>query len=114
MKLWRWQKGRQESAIYDKFTLWYFRIWKLGFDCYLLRFKLKTHVEFHTDVVPNGQHWRLNVNLKGSNVLTLAHYSNIVLYFNKKAILFRPDIIPHSFIVRTPTIQLSFGFVKFK
>ena len=31
-KIWKWSEGRQESCVYFKFPLWYFRILNLGFE----------------------------------------------------------------------------------
>lgn len=109
MKLWKWQKGRQEGTEYQKFPLWYFKIWKWGFDAYILKYEPKTILKLHTDPVKDGKHWRLNIKLKGSSYFyrkDRGHNTKIVNFF-------RPDIIPHELTVITKTYKLSFGFVKF-
>lgn len=109
MILFRWQKGRQESAQYYKFPLWYFKILKLGFDAYILKFPAKTIIKSHTDIVPNGKHYRLNILLKGSNLFMKEKQ----LFYKKRFVFFRPDIEVHKMQTKKGCIILSFGFVKY-
>lgn len=66
MKNWlRWQKGRQASG-YDKMLLATARLpfaWLQGFDVYVLRFPVGSHIPAHKDVVDSGKHYRLNIIL---------------------------------------------------
>lgn len=119
--LWQWVKGRQEQTEYYKFTLWFFKIWKFGFDAYLLKYKAFTNLPIHTDPVKNGKHWRLNINLKGNSLFYIE--SKTACYFKKegtyykildqKINLFRADLKKHYLKVFSNTTKLSLGFVKF-
>lgn len=111
MKLWRWQKGRQEGCEYKKFPLWYFKVGKWGFDGYILRYQPMTRLPYHKDPV-DGKHWRLNISLWGQSVFVMEKegaYSPIFRRF----IFFRPDIHYHSLNTLSTTYKLSMGFVKF-
>lgn len=113
MKLWQWQQGRQKETNYMKFPLWSFRIWKLGFDGYILKYPEPTVLSWHKDPVKGGKHWRMNMTLKGRS--SFGQIINTRPVQSSKVInLFRADKIFHSLIVHTPTIKLSLGFVKFK
>ena len=112
MKLWKWQLGRQMGATYFKFPLWYFKIWKWGFDAYILKYKAVTILPKHKDPV-DGKHWRLNIGWGVAN-LVCNEYKGFYYRIGKLTIIFfRPDIIEHSLYVFENTIKLSFGFVKF-
>ena len=109
MKIWKWQEGRQKDTTYKKFPLWYFRIWKWGFDAYILRYQPDTYLKLHVDRVDNGKHWRLNIKLVGKASF-FCHGTGII---NRRFVFFRPDLYLHSLYAYTKTIKLSFGFVKF-
>lgn len=109
MKLWKWYKGRQEGIEYYKFPLWHFRIWKWGFDAYILHYRQAGTLPWHKDVVEKANHHRLNIKLWGTSAF---FYGRRVVH--KRFIYFRPDKYIHSLWVKSPTIKLSFGFVKFK
>lgn len=108
MKLWRWSIGRQKNCSYQKFPLWYFRIWRYGFDAYILKYEDDTFLPLHRDPV-EGKHWRLNIKLKGNSVFFVENEGSST----RKVVFFRPDLYLHSLTVHTKTIKLSFGFVKF-
>lgn len=91
-----------------KMCLYSFKIWKLGFDCYILKYEADTLLPLHRDPI-NGQHWRLNIRLWGDcRFFTQNSGSSF-----SRVVLFRPDLYLHSQFVYTPTVKLSFGFVKF-
>jgi 5'-nucleotidase len=110
-ELWKWMNGRQLGCSYEKFCLWSFRIWKWGFDSYILRYKANTDLPWHLDPI-DGKHYRLNIKLKGRAYFLVKGISRKV--WHDKFILFRPDLYEHSLIILTPTLKLSFGFAKFK
>jgi hypothetical protein len=112
MKLWKWLPGRQGRCDYKKFCLWYFRIGKWGFDAYILKYQPLTDLPYHKDPIPDGKHWRLNVKLWGISVFVMEK-SGVYKPVWKRFILFRPDLHYHGLTVRSTTVKLSFGFVKF-
>jgi hypothetical protein len=111
--MWKWEKGRQEETEYNKFCLWSFRIWKWGFDAYILKYAPNTRLKWHVDPVKNSRHWRTNLTLKGFASFfikidgrTYGGWSN--------AGWFRPDIQEHMLVTYSESCtKLSFGFVKF-
>lgn len=110
MKLWKWQSGRQQEVTYHKFPLWYFRIWKFGFDAYILKYEPNTLLPLHKDPIINGKHWRLNIKLKGTAIFLCLKY----IFKTDNITLFRPDKYEHMLIIfNNKCIKLSFGFVKF-
>lgn len=113
MKLWKWQQGRQKSTEYKKFPLWYFRIGKWGFDAYILKYEPNTVLDWHTDPVKGGKHWRLNIKLWGNSNFKIAKATGIDIT-NQTINLFRADCYSHSLVVFTKTYKLSLGFVKFE
>jgi hypothetical protein len=113
MKLGQWQNGRQHGCEYKKFPLWYFKIWKFGFDCYILKYNSNQTLPGHKDPIKDGKHWRLNVGYGVSNFVCEK------LIFGKKLgkftiFLFRPDLYEHSLHVFEKTTKLSFGFAKYQ
>lgn len=113
-KLWRWQDGRQSDTKYRKFTLWYFRIWKWGFDAYILKYSPNTELKWHTDPIPNAEHWRKNIKIKGLAVFFRKHNNTMTAYVKRNSPTFRPDIEEHMLMVYNKgCIKLSFGFVRF-
>lgn len=111
--MWKWNKGRQQGTQYKKLQLWSFKIWKFGFDAFILHYPLPTLLGWHRDPVENGRHWRMNIRLKGLASFFMQKDDKEV-YVDSMIILFRPDIYPHMLRVYTPTWKLSFGFVIFK
>ena len=109
MKLWEWQKGRQDGTNYKKFPLWYFRIGNWGFDGYVLSYQQDTKLKLHRDLVEDGKHWRLNIKLWGNT----SYFQGNAGYIKDKFVFFRPDLYLHSLYCYTKTVKLSFGFVKF-
>lgn len=111
MKLWQWQDGRQMGTRYKKFPLWYFRIWKWGFDAYILKYEADTVLHPHRDPVA-GRHYRVNIGWGNANF-----YCEKMILAEKlgrlSVYLFRPDLYVHSLFVHDKTTKLSFGFVKF-
>jgi hypothetical protein len=110
MELWKWQKGRQKQTEYEKFPLWYFRIWKFGFDGYILRYQRGTSLNLHRDPIEGGKHWRLNIKLYGDAMFFQENRGTLK---RSRIVLFRPDLHLHSLYTYTKTLKLSFGFVKF-
>lgn len=109
MKLWTWEQGRIQFTTYFRFTLWYFRVGKWGFDAYLLKYPKADILPYHIDEVKGGKHYRMNIRLKGEAKFFLA--GKVI---HKRIICFRPDKYIHSLWINSPTLKLSFGFVKFK
>jgi hypothetical protein len=113
MKLWQWQIGRQQDCEYQKFPLWYFKLWKFGFDAYILKYQSNQVLPKHRDQVSNGEHWRLNIGYG------VARFICEKLIFGKRIgkitiYLFRPDLYEHSLHVFEKTTKISFGFAKYK
>ena len=109
MKLWSWQNGRQSNCEYKKFPLWYFKIWKFGFDGYILKYEGNQVLPTHKDPIKNGKHYRLNIGWGFANFVC----DKII--FGKRIgkltiFLFRPDLYEHSLYVFEKTTKLSFGF----
>lgn len=109
MKFWKWQSGRQDNVTYEKFPVWSFKVFNHGFDFYILRYQPNTILPKHKDPVKNGKHWRLNIKLKGNAIFFSEDRGETFQRIN----WFRPDLYEHSLNVKTKTIKLSFGFVKF-
>lgn len=77
MKNWlRWQKGRQASG-YDKMLLATARLpfaWLQGFDVYVLRFPVGSHIPAHKEVVDSG---RLVMDAAKRNMAVRLHVKDI-------------------------------------
>jgi hypothetical protein len=112
MKFFKWQNGRQQGCEYKKFTLWYFRLGKLGFDAYILKYQGDQVLPKHKDPIENGKHWRLNIGYGVANFvcekLILGKRIGKLTIF-----LFRPDLYNHSLYVFEKTTKLSLGFAKY-
>lgn len=116
MKLFRWLAGRQPGVDYKKLCFLSLKIWKYGFDGYILRYEPNTKLPFHLDPV-NGRMWRLNITLWGNSVFFIKNTGGLSVGwrgYTRKINLFRPDIQPHALRTYSKTYKLSFGFVKFK
>lgn len=114
MRYWKWEQGRQKGTEYKKLCVWSFRIKKLGFDCYILKYKPKTELKWHTDPVKNGQHWRKNITINRGLCTFLRKTSDghVYSYFCKNSPWFRADQEKHMLKVYSkPVTKLSFGFV---
>lgn len=116
MGFFKWEAGRQHSCNYEKFCFLRFRIWRYGFDGYLLRFYKGTRLPWHKDEVPNGKHWRFTMTLKGLSVFYIVDKDNyeewhVQLPFRTQ--FFRPDLYSHRVDTHEDTLKLSLGFVKF-
>lgn len=113
MKLWKWENGRQQGCDYQKLPLWYFKIYKFGFDAYVLKYNGNQVLPVHKDPLVNGKHWRLNIGYGKSNFLCV--HTILSLKIGKFSVyLFRPDLYDHSLIVHNKTIKISIGFAKYK
>lgn len=111
MKLFTWQKGRQEDTEYRKFCFLYCRFFKIGMDGYILKSEPNTVLPPHRDPI-NGKHYRLNIELYGKGDFVA---EKVILNICNKVYLFRPDIHTHSVINYSSTrYVLSFGLAIFK
>jgi hypothetical protein len=113
MELWKWQDGRQHGCEYKKFPLWYFKVWKFGFDCYILKYKGDQTLPEHKDLIENGKHWRLNIGYGVANfvcekLIFSERIGKLTIY------LFRPDLYKHSLHIFKKTTKLSLGFAKYE
>lgn len=107
-----WEKGRQNTCEYWKMEIFSFKIWKFGFDCYILKYNPNTYLPRHKDKVENAKHWRLNIPLKGKSIFY--HFNGKKVLYTKNLILFRPDIEAHWMAIsETGCTRISFGFAKF-
>lgn len=116
MKLFKWQRGRQSSCRYFKFPFLFTRIWRFGFDGYILAYPRKAFLVPHKDKI-EGRMWRLNITLKGSSRFFLWKGDGMDAKFipsSKRFHLFRPDLYSHALISKTRTYKLSLGFAIFK
>ena len=116
-----WKSGRQAGCLYKKRIIYSFKLLNWGFDAYLLKYKKGTKLPFHKDKVDNGEHWRLNVRLKGEDVFYLENdkgkrnFGNFSFDCSMSSIhLFRSDILLHGLYAKSDTTKISFGFVKFE
>lgn len=98
MKWLRWDEGRQKSG-YEKMLL-ATAPFPIPFDCYLIRYKVGSEIDWHTDPVPPGKkHYRLNIFLKQAKkggafeIHARECWKNV--YSGWRWELFRPDIHPH-------------------
>lgn len=116
MKYWQWVRGRQQNCEYWKFCLWSFKIFKWGFDAYILDYSPYTLLDWHRDPVENGEHYRLNIELTGkSRFLWRKPKTTFAIVEERRFIFFRPDIYEHKvYIEKGGCKKLSLGFVKFK
>lgn len=92
MKLFKWQKGRQEGTEYEKFPLIFFKIRKVGIDGYVLRYQPYTTLKPHRDKI-EGKHYRLNIELWGRGKFEC---EKIGINLFNRIYIFRPDINTHS------------------
>ena len=67
--MFKWIEGRQLNVDYKKFCFLYLKIGNIGIDAYILKFKPNTILQWHTDVVENGNHYRWNWTFKGNVIL---------------------------------------------
>jgi hypothetical protein len=70
MKIFKWSPGRQEGCEYKKFTFLYFKLWKFGFDGYILKYEKNQKLPSHKDPVKNADHYRLNIGWGKSKFLS--------------------------------------------
>lgn len=111
---WKWMNGKQDGCEYRKVCLWSFKIWKWGFDAYILKYQPKASLPIHTDPVKDGKHWRLNIKIRGLSYFSYVKGERWITTQNR-FIIFRPDIQRHTLLVANNIcVKLSFGFVKFK
>ncbi|MGI9282470.1 MAG: 2OG-Fe(II) oxygenase [Endozoicomonas sp.] len=110
-KVFRWQKGRQNTG-YDKMLLGG-GLWPVPFDLYLLRFLEGHEIPPHVDQVESGEHYRLNIILKspesgGEFICREPIYESRLIKF------FRSDLSEHSVnkILKGRRYVLSIGWVK--
>lgn len=109
-KLWRWQRGRQQSG-YEKMLLCG-ALWPIKFDIYWLKFPEGSEIIAHTDKVATGKHYRLNIVLK--NAIKGGEFiCENPIFATKRIKFFRPDISQHqvSKIVKGNRYLLSIGWI---
>lgn len=92
-KLFKWEKGRQNSG-YEKMLLCR-SLWPIKLDLYLLRFKKGAAIKTHTDPVEAGKHFRINFILKNAKSGGNFICENLI-YESERIKFFRPDIEKHS------------------
>lgn len=110
-KLFRWQKGKQNSG-YEKMLL-AGSYWSLKFDFYLLKFKTGSVIPKHKDPVAKGKHFRLNIILQ--NAIQGGDFiCDKIIYKTNQIKYFRPDLHEHSVteIKKGTRYVLSIGWVK--
>lgn len=113
----KWKPGRQEGThlftneplTYHKLIIYEFMLWSWGFDCYILRYPANFSLPMHKDPV-KGEHWRLNITLKGFCVFIIQKTQ--LIYSGRRIHFFRPDTYRHGLYTRAKTYKLSFGFAK--
>ena len=111
-KLFKWTGGRQEKCLYRKMLLMQFRIFKFGFDSYMLDYEPNQILPAHVDEVGNGKHYRINIGWgKCKFIIKKTIFSLCKGKFSLH--LFRPDINRHSLVINGHTRKLSIGFVKY-
>lgn len=112
MKLFQWEKGRQNSG-YNKMPL--FLSEKLKCDFYLLKFPVGCSVPTHTDPVKDGfDHYRINFTLIGHDFRTRMYVLGPAKKF-WRFVMLRPDLYKHGLpAVTTDTYMLSFGWLRKK
>jgi len=113
MEMFKWTKGRQEGCDYKKFTFIYFKLYKFGFDGYILKYEKDQILPEHVDPVNDGDHYRLNVGY-GKSKFTCEKTIFTFKIGNISVYLFRPDLYKHSLRTYEKTTKLSLGFVKYK
>jgi len=110
-KLFRWDRGRQQSG-YDKMLLCV-AIWPIKFDLYFLKFPQGSEIAPHIDKVESGKHYRLNIVLKNADEGGEFICENPI-FETSRIKLFRPDICEHqvSKIEKGTRYLVSIGWVK--
>ena len=110
-KLFRWERGRQQSG-YDKMLLCG-AVWPIKFDTYLLKFPQGSEITPHTDKVKSGKHFRLNIVLIKAEVGGEFRCINPI-FETKRIKFFRPDVSEHqvSKVEKGNRYLLSIGWVK--
>lgn len=109
----KWIKGRQNDCEYFKIKLFYFKIFKFGFDGYILKYNKNQILPKHKDIVDNGNHYRVNIGYGDS----IFNCNNIIFKYKLGLLsinFFRPDLYEHSLIIINKTYKISLGYVKFR
>lgn len=110
MKYFKWLPGRQEETTYFKLCFLQFKIFKIAFDGYILKYPDKTWLLPHKDPI-EGRMWRLNIKLKGkANFLCNKEILSVGNFLH----FFRPDLYTHSLYVLKQTYKLSLGVAILK
>ena len=110
-KLFRWQKGRQNTG-YDKMLVGG-GLWPYPFDVYILRFREGQEIPPHVDKVDRSEHYRLNIILKASESGG-EFICRSPIFENRRIKYFRSDIAEHavSRVLKGSRYVLSIGWVK--
>lgn len=90
-----------------------FNTFFLPFDCYLLRFKVGSRIDEHTDPVDGRDHFRLNIIVKKAAAGGEFVCRNPI-YESARLKLFRPDCSPHAVtrVEQGTRYVLSIGWVR--
>lgn len=100
-----WTKGRQQGCDYHILTLWKFKIFGIGLDAYIIRYAPNSTLDWHIDLVPKKQHWRLNLRLLGNSKFETRHWKP-----SSRLVIFRPDLEEHRVLNDSKTVyKLSLG-----
>lgn len=110
MKLFKWDKGRQNSG-YWKMPLAYSK-W-LKFDFYLIKFPEGSEIKPHVDKVESGKHFRLNIVIKKAKIGGIFNCDKTIIN-TPRIKLFRPDKYTHSVskIEQGNRYILSLGWIR--
>ena len=106
----KWLKGRQSSGYY-KLPI-FGGSWPVNFDVWFLKFPPGAKILPHSDKVPTGKHYRLNIIVK--NAKEGGEYFGEFLWRSRRIILFRPDKMVHGVTKVTSGTRYVFsvGWIK--
>jgi len=107
----KWEQGRQGGS-YKKLKVWLYIGSYFATDCWILKYEPNYDMPVHTDDIPNKNHYRINIVLKGKGQFIV---SKTILNLFNRVFVFRPDLYEHSMINgNSERIVLSIGFVTNK
>lgn len=111
MRLFRWEDGRQRTG-YRKLKLLEVT-WPIKMDMYVLNFAKGVGVVPHTDKVPTGRHYRMNITLVKPKFGGVFFCRNKIVSLGR-LVVFRPDVEEHYLTppATGPLYMLSIGWVR--